>query len=139
MNSATTNAGDRRTLLFAALPAGLLVLAFAARFVIEQQLPVPRCVLREFTGVPCPTCGGTRSLAALAELDIATALAMNPLVFLASGAVLLLAADQLIARSRNHSTILAKASAALPAAWLWATLAAVVVSNWVYLCLTLPR
>lgn len=138
MNSTTHNA--RRTLLLTALPAGLvLLLAFVARFIIDRQLPMPRCLLRELTGVPCPTCGGTRSLAALAEFDWPTAWSMNPLVFAACGAALLLVGDQLVALRRNRRAILPALAASLPSAWIWSAMAVVVVSNWLYLCLTLPR
>jgi hypothetical protein len=42
----------------------------------------PGCLFRAVTGVPCPTCGGTRALLALARLDVPAALAWNPLVTL---------------------------------------------------------
>ena len=55
----------------------------AARFLPFGQLPVPPCTFRMITGVPCLTCGGTRSLTAVAHLDLAAAFLMNPLVALA--------------------------------------------------------
>ena len=44
-------------------------------------------MLREWTGIPCPTCGTTRLLEALLFGDILGALAWNPLVFLFLAAV----------------------------------------------------
>lgn len=41
------------------------------------------CPLRRYTGVPCPTCGGTRAAVALATLHPMRALAFNPLVTVA--------------------------------------------------------
>jgi hypothetical protein len=38
------------------------------------------CRFRSLTGIPCPTCGGTRALLALAGLDVARAFVLNPLV-----------------------------------------------------------
>jgi hypothetical protein len=39
----------------------------------------PACGWASATGTPCPACGGTRALAALAEFDPAGAVALNPL------------------------------------------------------------
>lgn len=38
------------------------------------------CVFKAVTGWPCPTCGGTRALAALAAGEVLQALRANPLV-----------------------------------------------------------
>jgi hypothetical protein len=37
------------------------------------SLPLPACPLRYLTGIPCPTCGMTRSFVALAQGDLAGA------------------------------------------------------------------
>lgn len=37
-------------------------------------LPLPACPLRHLTGIPCPTCGMTRSFVALAQGDLAGAI-----------------------------------------------------------------
>jgi len=42
----------------------------------------PDCVFRGLTGIPCPTCGSTRSLVHLSHGEILSALAMNPLTTL---------------------------------------------------------
>lgn len=44
--------------------------------------PLPPCPLRALTGLYCPGCGSTRCLHALAHLDLAGAMAMNPLLVL---------------------------------------------------------
>lgn len=41
------------------------------------------CTFRSLTGMPCPTCGTTRTAMALLDLDLAAALAVNPLATLA--------------------------------------------------------
>jgi len=43
----------------------------------------PGCVFKRLIGLPCPTCGSTRSLVHLSHGDILSALSMNPLVTLA--------------------------------------------------------
>ena len=57
------------------LGAGLAALWF------RLGLPRPVCLLREWTGIPCPTCGSTRLVEALLAGDVGGALAQNPLVF----------------------------------------------------------
>jgi hypothetical protein len=52
---------------------------------LEPLLPLAAshlrpCLLREVTGVPCPTCGATRGLLALLDGRVLDALALNPLV-----------------------------------------------------------
>lgn len=54
-------------------------------YVVGVALPLPPCPFRYFTGIPCPTCGMTRSLLALAHGDFIHAVAehlFGPLVFL---------------------------------------------------------
>ena len=48
-----------------------------ARFVPWERIP-STCVFYHVTGLPCPTCGITRSVAALAHLDLHGSVAMHP-------------------------------------------------------------
>lgn len=50
-----------------------------ARFLPVSRI-FPPCVFLGITGVPCPTCGATRSLIHLSHFDITAGLSMNPLV-----------------------------------------------------------
>jgi Protein of unknown function (DUF2752) len=54
--------------------------ALLAAVVVKTQIGGPGipCPLRTATGVPCPLCGSTRSVQALADLDVARALFLNP-------------------------------------------------------------
>jgi hypothetical protein len=45
-----------------------------------DHLGFPVCVFKAITGLPCPTCGGTRAFGRLFALDVPGAFAMNPLV-----------------------------------------------------------
>ncbi len=43
---------------------------------------MPSCAFRMLTGIPCPTCGATRSIIALARGDVTASFIMNPLTAL---------------------------------------------------------
>ncbi len=55
-----------------------LVVLAAVRFLPHSGL-LPSCVFLAVTGLPCPTCGTTRSFLHLAHGDLPAALAQNPL------------------------------------------------------------
>ncbi len=59
---------------------GTALAALAAVRLLPVLPFVPQCPFRILTGIPCPTCGATRSLIQLAHGDITAALMMNPLV-----------------------------------------------------------
>jgi hypothetical protein len=56
----------------------LLATAGVGRLHLDR-LPFTVCYFKAFTGWPCLTCGSTRALGRLFDLDLAGALAMNPL------------------------------------------------------------
>ncbi len=70
-----------RLLAFVYAPLGL-----AAWWLLEHQRMVDldrlACPLLKYTGVACPTCGGTRAGLALGRLDLHAAFVENPLVAL---------------------------------------------------------
>jgi len=65
-----------------------LLLIGAARLLPILSI-APACIFKGITGIPCPTCGTTRSVVYLSQGDIATALIMNPLAALGLIAALL--------------------------------------------------
>jgi hypothetical protein len=72
-----------------ALVGGLLVaFALPAAAWLHFGLPLPVCLFRESTGIPCPTCGSTRLIESLLSGRILEAATMNPLIFAALVAVL---------------------------------------------------
>ena len=114
----------------------LLGLMLLARVALHYQLPLPACPLREMTGVPCPSCGSTRAFAALAGLDFAGALRLNPLVSLAAG---IAGAVWLCALLRGDETVNRLSKWLGANTFLKALLAAALLLNWLYLLLRLPR
>ena len=60
----------------------IAILALVAVRLLPLSAFLPPCAFKAVTGFPCPACGSTRSLACLAQGDIAASMAMNPLFFL---------------------------------------------------------
>jgi hypothetical protein len=88
------------------------------------------CPLKVATGLPCPTCGGTRATLALAMLSPRAALAANPGVTLAwlvlvlggLAALVLAAADRPLPAPPRRLPVAARLGAV-----------ALVIANWLYL------
>jgi hypothetical protein len=59
-----------------------LAAAAAVRLLHLDRIPFSLCLFKAFTGLPCPTCGTTRTLGRLFSLDFAGALRMNPFMTL---------------------------------------------------------
>jgi Protein of unknown function (DUF2752) len=96
-----------------------------------DHLPFTVCLLKGLTGLPCPTCGSTRVVGRLAHLDVAGALAMNPLATIAAALVAIWAVADfgLLARGRGLDLEMGRPLGRLVR---WLALVAV-VANWLYL------
>ena len=118
----------RRGALAAWLAAGAVA---AAVWLAIGWVPRPEgraytlCTLRRVTGIPCPGCGMTRALGALARGEVAQAVHMHPLAipFVLELVALWLAAGWLLWRGRPLSV----PSRPLQAALLWNGIAFLVV------------
>ncbi len=60
-----------------------LAAAVLGIFCLRWHLPLPQCPFAHWTGLPCPTCGGTRLVRAVLDGNASHAFALNPLLFLA--------------------------------------------------------
>jgi len=87
-------------LLFAACGAFLAGVVALLRL---DRLPFALCAFKQLTGLPCPTCGGTRALGRLATLDLPGAFAMNPLAVSVGVVVALWAVADLAMLPRRQS------------------------------------
>jgi Protein of unknown function (DUF2752) len=98
-----------------------------------DHLPFTVCLFKSLTGLPCPTCGSTRAVGRLVHLDVAGAIAMNPLTTIAIVVVAIWALCDfgLLTRGRALDVEVGK-----PLSRLVRTLAvAAVAANWLYLLL----
>jgi len=67
---------------FGIIYGGIALLAICVGRFLPVLAFVPSCVFRDLTGVPCPTCGATRSVVHLARGDFFASFSMNPLISL---------------------------------------------------------
>lgn len=119
------------SLLFGAIA---LIAVAGARMMETMHLSLRPCPFLALTGHPCPTCYGTRSLAAIGRGDLIGAFVMQPLV---TAAVLLLVAWALAAvifpSIRNGFSPMRLSPAARKTTG-WAA-AVLVAANWAFLLL----
>jgi hypothetical protein len=109
--------------------AGIFVFLLAPRLLGQATV----CLFKVGTGVPCPTCGTTRVLEALAAGDLAVALMTNPLAVLtlAGGASFLVYAWLVMAGALQPWRP-GWLTPPMPV-WLRFSLPLVVAVNWLYL------
>lgn len=96
-----------------------------------DRLPFNVCLFKSLSGLPCPTCGSTRAVGCLVHLDVAGAIAMNPLATVAMGLVAIwsLCDFGLLTRGRALDVEIAR-----PLGRIVRVLAlAMVAANWLYL------
>lgn len=123
-----------------ALPLGALLGAMGALGLLAtgvfhvDRLGLTVCMLKAVTGIPCPTCGGTRALAHLAHFDVAGAFALNPLVTLGFAALIPWALADLVLLRRGRALELELSGRG--ARWLGLAAAAALTLNWLYLLAT---
>lgn len=114
--------------------AGLAAIGIAVSMLHLDHLPVTLCVFKAATGIPCMTCGTTRTFGYLARLDLAGALHMNPLATLVALFVFGLAAVQLAlwpSGKRLHIRLPPRVNLGF-----WIALGVLVLANWAYLIRT---
>jgi hypothetical protein len=79
----------------------LAAVAFVGSFFFPVRgLGVDLCPLHAATGLPCPGCGVTRGISALAQGDVALALGANPFSLVVWPALAVLGLSALLAQSR---------------------------------------
>jgi hypothetical protein len=65
---------------FGILYGGIALVPLLAAWTMPAVAFLPSCAFQGLFGIPCPTCGATRSIMHLANGRIVAALAMNPLI-----------------------------------------------------------
>ena len=122
-------------IVFGLIYGTITILALiAVRFLPVLEL-MPSCVFRAFTGIPCPTCGATRSLVHLANGNLSASFGMNPAIALLLFAALLMFAYDvatLFSGSRISLSLTPREATLMRAGAV-----VVLLANWAYLALNL--
>jgi len=111
-------------LTWAAIGAGTLWLSF------HFGRPVQLCLIKNLTGIPCPTCGFTRGMLSFWDGQVLRAWLYNPLLFSVLGFFVLLVAFRIISARSIRIDLTKKERYAA-----WVVAAALIVSNWAYVIL----
>ena len=125
----------------AIIPAGITFLAVVGLVGIArvyERLPVqaPDCKFKTVLGIPCLSCGGTRSMQALALGNVGEALTLNPAVVLGVTASVIWLVIGLL-RYRNGFTRPTPQASTKRIKIVGTTVAALLAANWIYLLATL--
>lgn len=96
-----------------------------------DRFGLPVCIFKATTGWPCLTCGATRALARLYELDLAGAAAMNPLAVLVAFTLVPWGTADVLLMTRGRALALELSPGTARALRILAV--ALLAANWVYL------
>lgn len=106
--------------------AGVLVVVF-----LPRGGATPRdCPLRTLAGIPCPFCGGTRAVAAVASGEVVEAVRFNPMVVAGLMLVMSLGAVAVLAPHRVQTWARSLTCQSRPAG---IAAVALLILNWIYL------
>jgi hypothetical protein len=108
-----------------------LAAAAVVGFLGLDRVPLTFCVFKGLSGLPCPTCGSTRAVARLFDLDPAGALAMNPFTTVVAVVIAAWAAVDLLLLPRGQALRVGLSRSVGNAFRIVAFIA--FVANWVYL------
>lgn len=96
--------------------------------------PPAVCLFKSVTGLPCPSCGTTRSIIQLSHGDFVNAVQTNPLGVVAGIGLVLIPVWLLIDRLRQTSTFIrawhTAESLLVQKRWVAATFIMVIAANW---------
>lgn len=110
----------------------IAILALIVGRVLPVQDILLPCPFRAVTGIPCPSCGTTRSLVHLAHGDIAGSFILNPLFSLAMITALFLFVARSISLPFSRSRI-TLTHTHREGTLLRAGMAGIFLANWIYL------
>jgi len=97
--------------------------------------PFTLCFIKTITGIPCPSCGTTRSIMCLAHGDVYGAVKMNPLGLVSASIMLLVPLGLVYDLLSGKSLVFKSFNLAIETIrkkWVAAVLIALVAANWIW-------
>ena len=101
----------------------------------DPHTGINMCLFRAATGLPCPSCGTTRSVLDITRLDFADALHTNPVGFIIAFVIIIFPFWVLYDLSANKSTFYnfyITAEATIRKRWVTISLVLLVAANWIW-------
>ena len=121
---------------FGILYGGIALIPLLAAWIMPAVVLLPSCAFQGLFGIPCPTCGATRSIMYLAHGNIVAALAMHPLIAVSMVAAILYSLYSLITLANGVPRVhIALTDQEKDVLRIGAVL--IVLINWTYLIFTL--
>ena len=118
--------------------AGILVLLVVARFYDRMPIKPPPCSFRGLTGLPCVSCGGTRAFKSLARGDVVGAFQFNPAATATVFGIGIWLVLVLVRKDKPHVPWTPSQRRKWTRFFVIAGVSILIV-NWIYLVLYLPR
>ncbi|MEM7697864.1 MAG: DUF2752 domain-containing protein [Verrucomicrobiota bacterium] len=121
------------------------ILVIVGRFYERLPIKAPQCSFLSLTGYPCVGCGATRSIIAVSKGDWLKALQFNPLIFLGLISVGIWLVFALVRTFRKSTTpeqtgaSSGTRSLKLSTRSVVAIVVLLILANWIYLLIYLPR
>ncbi|MBI3006496.1 MAG: DUF2752 domain-containing protein [Ignavibacteriales bacterium] len=126
----------RKNLYIFSLVLSVAGYALIAWDVIDSRHGPTVCLFKTVIDLPCPSCGTTRSIAALAAGDVYQAMAINPFGVMSAFALIVIplwiAADVLRKKDTFYHSYLAVERHVARKPWLSFLAVLIVVANWLW-------
>ncbi len=110
-----------------------LFVALCSRFVPFDRIPLPPCLFHKITGIPCPTCGFTRTFRLIARLRLLDGFLMNPVAALIFAFMVVFVVYAAVVLAFRKPRIRLHLNGRRELNIVRVLVAVVVISNWIYL------
>lgn len=122
-------------ILMAGCLSGYGWILFAQQQLVSHHDGLALCFTKRLIGIPCPSCGSTRSVIALAEGDLTAPLRLNPLGYIIALFLVLTPLWILIDLIRKSDSLLVayrKIEHMIRKRWIAAALLLLLAGNWMW-------